>query len=515
MEWKKRQKAEHDNVMLLAMSTLPPKLKINTYQKNEDGRKLYFKSLSQMEPHTKYVLYMLAERGEQLDRIVILESSKAHTEQRDGETATTLFEKRIFSYLGVSEKLDICVEEDASDQLEELKETTCDVQLYEGKLPEIITIDLDEPIYFWRAAKAIRGTGCSREIHLYMDMQGGDRNAVAQMNAIAELLERQKVMICGRFANDFEPKRVKEPHTIRDAGREYETYELISAMDIFARYGWGDKLEEYFRERGKGNTKEKKLVEAIKEASLAVSMCSGDRFDSAVRRIEELKKEFENPETITEMDVVYQDIYENYEMLFGTKYRYVAQIRWCLDKNFLQQALTIFEAKMPREFVRSGLIYYMVKGKDRARFFQICEKLYKDLGHKGSNKKDCYKMKDLTHYLIKDYCRGGKSGFRDPEHILHFGLNESGKNKTLSLLSEYRKLCRMRNEINHASEEKHDPDGFFLHMKQKYPDDKNWWENEAKSNAVYEKKLRGFLDKWEKLADQVPERLRDQIVDLS
>ena len=61
MEWKKRQKAEHDNVMLLAMSTLPPKLKINTYQKNEDGRKLYFKSLSQMEPHTKYVLYMLAD----------------------------------------------------------------------------------------------------------------------------------------------------------------------------------------------------------------------------------------------------------------------------------------------------------------------------------------------------------------------------------------------------------------------------------------------------------------------
>ena len=70
MEWKKRQKAEHDNVMLLAMSTLPPKLKINTYQKNEDGRMLYFKSLSQMEPHTKYVLYMLAEKGEQLEAIM-------------------------------------------------------------------------------------------------------------------------------------------------------------------------------------------------------------------------------------------------------------------------------------------------------------------------------------------------------------------------------------------------------------------------------------------------------------
>ncbi len=80
-----------------------------------------------------------------------------------------------------------------------------------------------------------------------MDMQGGDRNAISQMNAMAELLVRQKVEIQARYANDYEPKKEKPLHTIRDASREYRTYELISAMDIFARYGWGDKLEEYFK----------------------------------------------------------------------------------------------------------------------------------------------------------------------------------------------------------------------------------------------------------------------------
>ena len=53
----------HENVMLLAMSTLPGMPKINTYQiKDESGNTLYFKSISQMEPHTKYVLYQLAAR---------------------------------------------------------------------------------------------------------------------------------------------------------------------------------------------------------------------------------------------------------------------------------------------------------------------------------------------------------------------------------------------------------------------------------------------------------------------
>ncbi|HIX48906.1 MAG TPA: TM1812 family CRISPR-associated protein [Candidatus Mediterraneibacter caccavium] len=509
----RKQKTGHDNVMLLAMSTLPLNLKINTYQKEEDGRTLYFKSLAQMEPHTKYVLYMLAQKGERLERIVILESTKARTEKKDGETATTLFEKRIRNYLGASEKVEIHGLDDVSDEQKEREETPCDTQLYKEGFPEIITIDLDEPIYFWRAAKAIRGAEGDRPVHLYMDMQGGDRNAVAQMNAIAELLERQKVKICGRFANDFEPKRREEPHKIRDASREYQTYELISAMDIFARYGWGDKLEEYFRERGRGDTKEKKLVRAIKEASLAISMCSSDRFDSAVRRIEALKKEFENPKTITEMDVVYQDIYENYEMLFKAKYRYVAQIRWCLDRNFLQQALTIFEAKMPCEFVRSGLIYYMTKEKSGKEIFRICEGIYKN-----PENRERYKMKDLTHYLIKDYCwkkKDKKDNFSDPKKIFSFGLAGKGKDDTISLLEEYKGLSKMRNKINHAAEEKHNPNGFFCYMKKKYPNHSNWKIDKKKSSDEIGKQLRDFLDEWEKLADQVPESLRDRVVDLS
>ena len=51
----------HENVLLLAMSTLPQTPKVNTYQIEEEGKILYFKSYSQMEPHTKYVLYKLAE----------------------------------------------------------------------------------------------------------------------------------------------------------------------------------------------------------------------------------------------------------------------------------------------------------------------------------------------------------------------------------------------------------------------------------------------------------------------
>lgn len=505
---------EHDNVMFLAMSTLPYQPRVNVYQPK--GKKLFFKSISQMEPHTKYVLYTLAARGEKLDRIVILESGIAREEKPEnwgGETATTFYTKRIHSYLGSLKEEDQVSLEVAGD-LAEPEETMMNTSLYQAGFPEIITIDLDEEVYFWKAVQAIRGTGHDRVIHLYMDMQGGDRNSVSQMNAIVELLERQKVSVQKRYANDFKPG--KSLHTIREVSDEYRTYELISAMDIFVRYGWGDKLEQYFK-KVRPNTREGKLLKAINQASKAISKCNGDDFDLAVSKIEKLKEEFKKPETVTEMDVVYQDIHENYKSLINTKHRYVAQIRWCLDKKFLQQALTIFEAKMPYEFILSGLVYYMADG-DRARLFNACEQIYLRMPSR-----EHYRMKDLNHYLIKEYCKGydnsGQPCFKDECDLLTFGL-EDRKEDIIALLNQYRDLCGLRNQINHAavrssgSDENGDSDveGFFKYMKKKYSKDKNW-KNQSGTN--YEKQIRDFLEKWEQLADLVPKEISSKIVDMS
>ena len=515
---KKAAEKGHENVMLLAMSTLPQRPKVNTYQFLAEGKIVYFKSFSQMEPHTKYVLYMLAAKGEKLDRIVILESSKVRIERLDQwgkETATTLFLKRIWNYIGGSEPINISLE----DELGELQETPADLELYQGYFPAIHRIDLENPVYFWDAVQAIRGEG--GPVHLYMDMQGGDRNAVSQMNAIAELLVRQQVSIKGRYANDFEPKREKPLHTIREAGKEYRTYELISAMDIFSRYGWGDKLQQYFQGNYQRHSWERILIEAIKDASSAISRCSPDGFDRAVRRIEaideEKKREKEEAEKagsvageVSEMDVVYQDIYQNYKDLLGQKYRYVAQIRWCLDKQFLQQALTILEAKMPYEFVHSGLLYYLKKGEDRTKLFETCEEMYLEL-----ERRDKYLMKDLNHYLIKDYCKEYSSEeqkflFTDPWDLLTFGLGDGRRKEVYVLLNKYRSLCSLRNQMNHAAVGEHAPDGFFSYMKQKYKNDSNW---QKQKKAKYEKRIRDFLDEWQQLADQVPEDVRKQVED--
>ena len=50
MDNNKIPKTEHENVMLLAMSTLPQSPKVNTYQFSEEGKTVYFKSFSRWNP---------------------------------------------------------------------------------------------------------------------------------------------------------------------------------------------------------------------------------------------------------------------------------------------------------------------------------------------------------------------------------------------------------------------------------------------------------------------------------
>ena len=520
---------QHENVLLLAMSTLPRDPLFNTYKIDDDGGTLYFKSISQMETHTKYVLYKLAASRESLDRIVIMESEKARTSKPDnwhGETATSFYQKRIAAFLGGPPLEAFNIEDTLSDTPENTLSEADLAALYPGgHMPDVIPIALENPVYFWNVVNAIRGektvSSDLHKVHLYMDMQGGDRNTISQMNAIVELLERQGVTVKGRYANDYIPNHPTRIHTIREASEEYRTYDLISAMDAFARYGWGDSLEEYFLKQHRGSTKEKKLIKAIKQASSAISKCNADGFDSAVRKIENLSRDFGEPEKITQMDVVYQDIHEDYSALFNAEHRYVAQIRWCLKKKFLQQALTIFEARMPHEFIFSGLLYYLTKDADeheRQAFLETCENIYNVRYGPESKLTNRYSMKDLNHFLIKDYCNGYNSKkknfyFKDPDHLLYFGLGEERKAEVISLLEEYRALCSLRNQMNHAVTGNHNPDGFFQYMKSSHPHDKNWKDQ---SGTDYEKEILAYLDKWERLAnDEALTPLRGNILDLS
>lgn len=500
---KQRKIDLQENVLLLSMSTLYREPDVNTYHIKEDDKNWYFKGISQLEAHTKYVISKLKSMDKQLHRIVILESKETFTEKPEkwyGETAVSFYKKRINEFIGVERGLliECATLLEKEDEHKDLKETSVKYN------KEILFCDIDISVdtYFWEAVESIRSKR-DHEVNLYIDMQGGDRNTIAEMNAIVELLKEQNVNICGRYANDFAPG--KKLHTIREVSKEYRTYDLITAMDVFKKYGWGKELVEYFKNE-ESTSRNKRLVDAIQKASAAISLCDVDRFDDAIQTIASLESEFTtNSQTRTQLDVVYEDIRRDYKPLINAEYRYIAQIEWCLEKNFIQQAITIFEAKMPYEYVNSGLIYYMTKEELKTKkdeFYNDCLNEYNTLGNTK------FKMLDLNHYIVKTDLRGKKL-----DKYKRIGMtNKRDRQKVIQSIIKYKDICNKRNSVNHVGSSKMSANGVAQHLKSNDPNNQCWKTVEL-DNITQE--IRGFLYDWKKIADRVPKNVKEKVVDLS
>ena len=395
-----------ENVILLSMSTLPDKVKQNKFKFKIEKEDRIFYGQSQLSPDTKTILSIIDAKGEGIDRIVILATKEAREKKERGlidfegkeikriVDAVSFFKEEILDYVAKckesSEDEEYCLK---NLSVTEDKFVVVDLDKYS---PE----NADEVIY--DAVKAIKGDG-DKEINLYINMQGGIRSTMMKMNAITELLESQNVRVVGRYANNYNA-REPQPYESVSVADDYRPYELVTAMTIFKKYGRGEKLLEYFSDDEK-TPHAKKLAEAIKLAADSIQLCDVDGFDEAIEAIRKFDEEYKESEASPTLKIIYQDIKSDYESILNAEHKYVAQIRWCLNKGFLQQAMTILESKMPDEYVRSGILYFCQKGQEEVvlnKFELMYENNYLIEG-KQKDSKEAFMMKNIKKRLYAGF----------------------------------------------------------------------------------------------------------------
>lgn len=517
-----------ENVILLSMSTLPDKVKQNKFKFKIEKEERIFYGQSQLSPDTKTILSIIDAKGEGIDRIVILATKEAREKKEitliDGEEkeiskenvdAVSFFEDEILAYVAKRKKNpeEYCLQ---------------NLSLTEDKF---VVVDLDEEEFIYDAVKAIKGDG-DKEINLYINMQGGIRSTMMKMNAITELLESQNVRVVGRYANNYNA-REPQPYESVSVADDYRPYELVTAMTIFKKYGRGEKLLEYFSDADKYPLSNK-LAEAIKLAADSIQLCDVDGFDEAIEAIREFDNEYKESEASTTLKIIYQDIKSDYESILNAEHKYVAQIRWCLNKGFLQQAMTILESKMPDEYVRSGMVYFCKKGQEEDvlnKFELMYENNYLIEG-KQKDSKEAFMMKNINHFFINSIVGQNedtkklfiRSSFKQQYQIeKYFGiLKEDFKTGVEESYWNYRKIKKIRNEMNHAQSRKNNNEGFFGRMNLKMLNEPKGskkyrvFDNQTrKSSQAVKEIIEKYLDEWEALASQVPTETKANVADIS
>lgn len=319
---------------------------------------------------------------------------------------------------------------------------------------------------------AIRGYDSDAHIHLYVDSQGGFRSDEYVRNAVLSVLNNElssKFTLEEIVITDFEARNFA--HAIQNVKKRYDVIDLASGMNAFTSYGRTELITTYSDSRINPNSRTGNLIAAMREVDHALSICNVGNLETA---IENLRNAFNKDEEIanTEEEEIFS-VLENSirrdfsKIVANNKIDFGDLADWAYGKNFLQQTLTIIEAKFPYEFVEKGILFYISPTDSQNRITTI-ENILK-AEYNNTPYRDKYKFNDIDHCIVKKFIYDlGRRSIRyassrvntstnylrlDNSWTLNFALFTyvQDKKQLKTLLQQYSDISFIRNKTNHSS----------------------------------------------------------------
>lgn len=339
------------NVLLLAMSILGRADQENYYQY---GSGEVFSGVSQLEPITRMLDLERRKEGERLDKIIILETAETlriHEEVK--MSAAAFYKERAGRFLDRSvEFVEIRIDED--DPAEGIAQAVGEI---------------------------LREHGRQRQNHdkmrLWIDTQGGFRDVVMVFNAIVSLLKEQEIEPEGIYSIRFKHGNTKEnPCPIVDQTKKYDIFKFVSAMQEFMDYGKAGGFKKYYGE-------ENSFVQTVAGIADAIQMCRPQKFEEAVRKFADYLGSDGYKKADPYLQIFVEVMQSDYGILLEQPDNTIEQIRWCVKKEFFQQAVTFYIERMPKYYFEMGWLKQDVDVNPTAGFGKdpYAEAFYTDMFH--------------------------------------------------------------------------------------------------------------------------------------
>ncbi len=354
------------NILLQTLSLLPNKTKLNYFKysssavdkaelEKEESTSYY----SSSEPATISVIRELREKGEKLDRIIVLCSPETHLEKKE----TKLLD---ISGQNITNTLtDITTLEFYESRLGEILKKECDSP---EKRPTVAFEKIDDGNRLQRADSNTKiVVDIARNIQewfredanskLYIDTQGGPRSDMFFLLSIVRLLkihniEPDRILLC-----DFFDKGPGAFQPVYDKKKEYSVFDLPSGIDEFINYAKAKQLKKFFTESvTTSNAFIRETIEIIENIANAVQICNMDEFRANLGKLKEKcdKKEDAHNELF---EYVLEEIENDYnELLTSNGDTFLNVVNWCIRKEFYQQALTLLESDTANELAACGIL---------------------------------------------------------------------------------------------------------------------------------------------------------------
>ena len=218
-----------------------------------------------------------------------------------------------------------------------------------------------------------------KDIHLYIDYNGGPRYVAFMQVVLAQFLQTRQVHLEQIITMNFENKKDGKI-AIQNLLSIFDSTNLIGRVNEYINYGRIEGLEEYF---SKAQSEEiKDLLNAMKVFSNNLQLCRtgyimghtqelSDKLDKFVKGIEEESKANSREKNTYEQLFAYiaKDIQQEFQPLLTGKLPDI--IKWCVDKGYIQQALTFCSEELPQYLWDEGIF----KAKDESEYDDFLKKM--------------------------------------------------------------------------------------------------------------------------------------------
>lgn len=210
-----------------------------------------------------------------------------------------------------------------------------------------------------QAAEDILANAERKKVKLFIDYNGGQRYVAFMLIGIANLMEIRKAEIGDIITMNYGTN----PVDIHCMTGIFHSMDLVAGINEYVKYGRTHMLHKYFDIFNDHEIAE--VLGVMDRFADDLQLC---RSTGIMERREELKnvleayqkRKCEEKDKAGKEEVhkalfsyVVNDIYKQYQPLFEGQEPEI--IQWCVDREFVQQALTIFTERMPQYFVKKHI----------------------------------------------------------------------------------------------------------------------------------------------------------------
>ncbi|WP_302357223.1 TM1812 family CRISPR-associated protein [uncultured Megasphaera sp.] len=196
-----------------------------------------------------------------------------------------------------------------------------------------------------------------QEVALHADFTGGFRHASMMMLSVMQLLKYRGIRTMGVLYSNRYEEQVENVNDI------YRMFNLISGADEFINFGSTREIMAYM-EGAKQTAETKLLLETMRDFTNAVRICRTGKIAPLAKKLQEALRNFEQAGAVSLQEKIFLRILEVFKWEYGSllkeDFTNFDIIRWCVEKGYLQQAMTLCSEWIPREIV-GRRIFYPVK----------------------------------------------------------------------------------------------------------------------------------------------------------